>query len=184
MADKMNGEGNEYKDHASSEQDDASNLTQKEQNPRLGFVKKTEIWEGQENSELKLRKLAGDQSNNDPSMQNLHKKSAKFKGTCDPGHEGVEVVSDKGNCDHKRNQRVSKQCSKDTSINQPGHKLNRDRDNADVTDTEKAKKVLEEFTDNATWKPSSPHGAGQQGNYVVNPWNSGCVQLGEKSALT
>ena len=184
MADKMNGEEYKHEDYSSSEQHEKSFVAQKgngEGNLRLAVEQKTEFMEvqggEQENCEVNLRKFSGDQ--NDPTY--LNRKSAKYKGhTCDPCVEGEEV-GDKGNCDNKRRQHVSKQYNKD---NPPGNlKLNKDRDNVDRTDTDKAKKVLEEFVDNATQNSSSQQGAAQ-GNYVVDPWKSGCIQLGEKVRMT
>ena len=114
------------------------------------------------------------------------------KHKCKDTHcTSVEEVmgSNKEHCYFKKRQHI-KQVKDNSNLPQQSvvqQKLNREHKDSrcpvesHTTDTDKAKKVLEEFIDNATQKSSSSnsHQSTAYGNYVVDPWKSGCMQLGK-----
>ena len=116
----------------------------------------------------------------------LHKQKCK-----DTHCTSVEEVmsSNKEHCDTKKKPHM-KQVADNSDLPQQSivqQKLNKEHKDSrrpfesQTTDTDKAKKVLEEFVDNATQKSSNSnnHQTTAYGNYVVDPWKSGCMQLGK-----
>ena len=97
--------------------------------------------------------------------------------------------SKKEHCDMKKRQHI-KQVKDNSDVPQQSvaqqkinkeHKDSRCLGESHTTDTDTAKKVLEEFIDNATQKSSNSnnHQGTAYGNYVMDPWKSGCMQLGK-----
>ena len=113
----------------------------------------------------------------------------KCKDThCTSVEEGMGL--NKEHCDFKKRQHI-KQVKDNSNLPQQQsvvqQKLNREHKDSrypvesHTTDTEKAQKVLEEFIDNTTQKSSNSnsHQGTAYENYVMDPWKSGCMQLGK-----